>query len=134
MERKKLIADLRKAAGLCGYMFHTGMEHRINTELKKMPALWLVPPELINTKGWNEGTKQYRVKMFLIEKCREHSSEWKEETWQKLEETLTGIYKTLSKEPHIRTITDMEYHPQEFTITNRGEISIAATCKVHMNF
>lgn len=134
MTRKTLIANVRKAAELCAYKFYTGMEYRINTDVREIPALWMLPPKLLETSGRQEGVKQYEVKIILIDKCEKHTQEWKEDKWGQMEKDIEYVYKIILDEVDTRNITDREYHTNEFSITNRGEISITTSAKVKINF
>lgn len=134
MNREILIAKLREAVQLCNYKFHTGMEYRINTEIKQLPAIWINPPELISIKGRKEGIKEYKIKISIINKCKEHTPEEKETKWADMENTLRQIVEILRAQPEIRAVTDIAYNAQEFTVTNKGEISIFAYLNIIMNF
>lgn len=54
MTRKILTDAVAEAAEQCGFSFHTGFEYRLASELKRVPAVWLNPPELEKTEGRNE--------------------------------------------------------------------------------
>lgn len=134
MTGKILIGTINKAAEACGYKFHTGMEYRINSELKQLPAVWMTPPKLTEKNGRKEGIKKYQIKLFLIEKCDEKNIYKKDEVWDKLEGKFDQIIEIITVQDEIRAVKDIKIKPQEFELTNRGEISIEASFSVLVNF
>ena len=134
MTRQHLISALRNVAGKLGYSFHTGFDYRINTGIKKFPAMWLLPPKLTQTEGRSEGTKKYEINLKIIHEGGNYDPGKKDRIWAAMEDDVSNLCLELYSSPHIISIKDTELSPQELSLTNRGELSMSVKFVLKMAF
>lgn len=130
--REKLIKTIKEAAEEAGYNFYTGFEYRLETELKKTPALWLMPPTLVKTEGRYEGVQYYNIAIHLILNDKDRGKS--EESFMRMEDDITTMILNVLSKDFVRTITDTKYSPGELTLTTRGETSMKISFSVQLHF
>lgn len=134
MTQNILTEAFRDAAAQCGHALQTGEEYRIGTQVKAFPAVWLTTPELTRTEGIREGVKHYNAQFVVIEAGRNCTAEEKEAKWARMEADAAKICLLIGADPRIKTITGVKYRTGEFSITNKGEISLTVECTVQVPF
>ncbi len=134
MTRKILVEVAEKACRQAGFDFSTGFEYRLSSQVERLPAAWLETPKLKKTEGRNEGVKHYAVKINLLDRCQSHSPQAKEDAWNSLEQRAAQILDSISENEAMRTISDIELTPSEFSLTTGGELSLCITCTALMPF
>lgn len=134
MTRKTLVETVGDACRQSGFDFGTGFEYRIASQIESLPAAWLETPVLRKTEGRNEGTKHYSLKINLMDRCDDHSPEAKERRWSELESSASLIISRVGANEDVRLISDIEFTPAEFSLTNGGELSLSITCTVQIPF
>lgn len=133
MKREKLKEAIAAAAAGFGYAFHTGFEYRIAPELKRLPAVWLHPPQLEKAEGREEGVLHYSVRLDLL-KAQGRTPESREACWGALEADAVGICRRLGVEDAVRAVTNVECTPAEMSLTAKNELSVSVKFKVQMPF
>ncbi len=131
MTRKLLIETLRKIVSDCGYAFHTGFAYRMESELKTFPAVWLLPPRVIDTEGRCQGLKKYGVIIHLV--CN-GVHRHKETCWSTMEKDVRTMYAALAQAECVKSVDALTCNPGEFSLTNRGELSLTSEFTVMMPF
>ncbi|MDL2319674.1 hypothetical protein LJC45_00885 [Alistipes sp. OttesenSCG-928-B03] len=134
MTRKLLTEAVEKAAAKCGMRFHAGFAYRIASEVKKFPALWLEPAEVVATDGRREGVRVYGLKMMLMAMPEGRKSAAKETAWQALEDAAQSIRLTLAEDDCVRDVAGFVCTPSETSLTAAGEVSLAVAIKVAVPF
>lgn len=134
MTRKKLTEAVAATVEECGFTFQTGGEYRIASELRKLPAAWLHPPELTANEGREEGFKTYSVEIELIEQYAGNKPLAKEEQWDGLEARAAQICALVGARAEIQVVSDIALSPAELSLTARGELSLNLKFKVRMPF
>lgn len=134
MTRKKLITAFKEIAQESGFDFHTGFEYRIAHEVRQFPAAWLYPLKLVKTEGRQEGIKYYDAKIVLLALPPSQDELASQNELERLERAASKMCLMLGANECVRTITDTEYTPAEFSLTAAGEVSISLEMKVQMPF
>lgn len=133
MGRNKLINAIANAVEEGGYQFNSGFEYRMNSEIKNLPAAWLLPPQLVKREGRAEGVDHYAVSMRLIT-IAEKGQSAKNEQWSAMERQAVMITQKLQENDAINMVSDLSCDVSEFALTNRGELSLLVRFKVQMPF
>lgn len=134
MSREILVGAVSAAAAECGYGFYTGPEYRMDAEIASTPALWLLPAHLEKTEGLNEGVRHYKTTIKFIRDCTDNSPQAKEKLWTSMEGDAAAFCLALCGHERIKSATGLQYAPAEFSLTNRGELSLSVTLDVQVPF
>lgn len=134
MSRELLTAAARAAAARCGIDFYTGPEYRIITDTGQLPAIWLITPSMIGSKGINEGIRTYAAEMIVMAKSRGEVGQNAEQCWDELELTAHELCRTIADDERVKCITDVSFEPGDSDRTNRGERSITIKMNVQIPF
>lgn len=134
MMREKMIVALTDAVRSKNYTLYTGVEYRINEQIKMLPAAWLIPPKLIRIEGRNHGMATYAVAMHLMTGGKYLSEDQKFVAWSTLEQDAIAIHNMLNSHANITSATDLQCLPAEFTLSNHGEISVGVSFNIQIGF
>lgn len=134
MLREILTNTIKQAAIQCGYSFYKGFEYRLQQQAQVMPAVWLTPPEMIKIEGVNSGYITYRTTLTLLTLNNKFDEDQKEKSWDKMERDIITMVKKVQSSDKIHLVEKLKTTPAEFTLTNRGEVSLKAECEVKMYF
>ena len=105
---------------------YCGDKHYIQS-INTLPAAWLCTPRLIEVEGRKRGRATYSVELHLLESGAKLTLNERD---TKLDEMETLI----SDSENIISVENLKLQPSLFRLSNRGEISITATCEVITNF
>lgn len=130
MKRAEIIEAIRAVTTRRNYKFHTGFEYRINSELKELPAAWLLPLKVTKKEGRNEGELHYQATLKLIARCTEYDAKSKEQKWAEMERDALLISQELESAECINYIASANYEISEFSLTNRGELAATLQLKI----
>lgn len=134
MIREKLTDAVATAAKKCGYSFFCGATSRMAGEMTAVPAAWLVPPEVVDVSGREQGTVKYKIALKLVDLDKRYTSSEKNAIWSRMETHAMAIYHQLSENKDIQAISSISWEPLECTFTPHNEISLDISMKIEMVF
>ncbi len=134
MFRTEILGLFREAASEAGLHFQHGFPYRMSRANLPLPALWLEPLVLREIEGRDEGTLCYRLSMYLMCADRKYDEAQKEEQWGALERTALEMIRAIVLKKTLLQISNVSCTPAEFTLTNRGELSIKCEFDLRIAF
>lgn len=112
---------------------YCGDKHYIQS-INTLPAAWLCTPRLIEVEGRKRGRATYSVELHLLESGAKLTLNERETKLDEMETLIIELFTQLSDSENIISVENLKLQPSLFRLSNRGEISITATCEVITNF
>ena len=134
MFRTRLRSFIQQEAEKSGYHFRNGFLYRITRNDLTFPALWMEPPSLTDAIGRHEGKITYHVTLHLITSGKNYDEAEKEAQWENLEKQALTWTQNLLAHDDIFSVDKIRCSPAEFSLTNRGEISLKIEFDTHFIF
>ena len=134
MSSKKLTTAIREAAEECGYEFHAGQQYRMDAQIVRTPAVWLLPLRLEKVEGRTRGVCHYKATVHLLHDCPDHATEAKEALWNRMEADAMRICTLMCGDERVKSASATGCTAAEFTLTNRGELSLTVDYSVQVPF
>jgi hypothetical protein len=125
MKRERLTQIVEQAANACGYSFHSGEAHKINSALRKMPAAWLMPPVVKSKTGRTECEVKYHIVMHLMA-----GGSGAGDAWGGLERDAAKICSLMAAEVDVCSIANISFSPDCGSLSAHGEVSVTVEADV----
>lgn len=132
--RERLTNAVATAVINCGYSFFYGAQDRIPCEMDAVPAAWLLPAEVSQVTGKDQGVITYKFKLILIELDKRYSSKQKESLFAQMETHAMKIYRSLCEDKDIQAVSSVSWSPSEFCYTPSADVSLDIEMKVDIVF
>lgn len=132
--REKLTNAVATAALKCGYSFFCGSENRMSCDMDAVPAAWLLPVEVSQVDGKDQGVVSYEIELRLVELDNKYSNEQKESLYSKMETHAMQIYRLLCEDEAVQAVTSVSWSPSEYCYTQQAELSLDIEMKIEMVF
>lgn len=129
MNRTSLESALRTRAEEAALLFRSAPEQRITT-LNRLPALWLVPPKLIEIEGRNHGRATYETTLHLLRPAARLCDEERSLLLEAMEQEMLDLLGALSEEAGIVAVEELTLTPRFGAFTPQGEAALTAHCHI----
>lgn len=134
MNRNSIVESLRTLATTYGYAFYTDDDRLLPQNVKRLPALWLAPPEFKSKQGRTHGTITYSLKVHALAEGAKLAPADHEAAWLNLENDLIKIFARLSQNERVIAVEKLSVKCNFATLSSQGEISATATVDVVTHF
>lgn len=129
-----LIEAITDAVSASGYTTQCGDSYRIVTDVKSLPMVWLITPELRGVEGRDEGVAYYKTEFKILERLSVYSAADKLTKLAQMEQAARKICVLLTKDERVKDVSGIKYTVEEFSLTNKGEMSLTVSCEVTVPF
>ena len=130
MSRKSIIDSLQAIATDYDYEFYADEERYLTQGVKRLPALWLTPPQFHSKEGRTHGKITYSVTLHALTEGAKLPPTEREAAWEMLESDLVEIFSSLSRAERVIAIENLKIKCNIASLTALGEISATATAEV----
>ena len=130
MSRKSIINSLQAIATDYDYEFYADEERYITQGVKRLPALWLTPPQFHSKEGRTHGKITYSVTLHALAEGAKLPPREREAAWEVLESDLVEIFSALARSESVIAIEKLKIKRNIASLTALGEISATATAEV----
>lgn len=134
MLREKLNRAVRRAAETEGYTPYVGFQYRMQGEITRFPAAWMLPPQMVRAEGRYEGTLTYRVTLYLMKPDKKYDGPQKEKLWDDMETDALRMAETVRVAEGVHLAEVVSAEPAERTLSRHGELSLKALFEIRMSF
>lgn len=134
MDRNSLSSIISSAVRNCGFEFYGGPRKNASAIIRKYPAAWLEPLQIVAVEGAREGQISYRIAMQLLEAADRQTVIDPETAWKKLELDALEILGTIAVAEGVTGIGKVEISPSLLSVTNHGEVAMEVECVISTQF
>lgn len=130
MTRESLVSTVKTVLEGLLYAPYCGFECRANELIRIMPAALIEPVSLLAVHGVDEGERTYCLKINLMKISRRDSSDAKEALWSGMQSDAERLCRTLVDQNWVRSVKNLSCKPAEFTLTNKGGLSMCVEMEI----
>lgn len=134
MKRETLVDAITKAVEEMSYTPFYGFENRAAEITAPLPIALIEPLVLKSTSGIEQGATIYNVSLHLMRRSGKGAAIQKESVWQQIENDAFTLRHILLKNSEIRNVRSFRCVPAEFSLTSKGELSMAVKFEVETLF
>ena len=124
-----LAHSLKQQFSEVGIPLHCNDKHYIQS-IEKLPAILLLPPQLIEIERNKNGRKSYSIELYMLEYGAKLTPEEREIKIAEMESKILEALTSLGELPNIIAVERLKLRPSLFNLTTRGEISLSATAEI----
>lgn len=134
MRRETLVDAIEKAVEEILYTPFYGFENRAAEITAPLPIALIEPLVLKSTSGIEQGATIYNISLHLMRRTGKGVAAEKESVWQQIENDAFALRRILLESEQVRNIRGFRCVPAEFSLTGKGELSMAVSFEVETLF